>query len=74
MNREQQILFREHGMKLFLPLHQDDDVEESRYRASGEMYCTLCACQYRYHPFFEEHTYNGEPIDHRLCNGDVVHL
>ncbi len=25
---EQLLLFREHGMRLFLPLHQDDGVEE----------------------------------------------
>ena len=74
MNREQVILFREHGMRLFLPLHQDDDVVERRRRASGSMYCTLCGCQYRYHPYFEELTYNVEPVDHRLCDGDVVHL
>lgn len=67
-------LEREVAMRLFLPLHQDDDVEVNRYRASGEMYCALCTCQYRYHPYYEELTYNGEPIDHRLCNGDVVHL
>ncbi len=66
------ILDRESRMRLFLPLHQDDDPE--RRRSSGGVVCHLCGCEYRYHPYFEEQTYFGEPIDHRLCNGDVVHL
>ena len=53
-------------------MHQDDDPKWRR--ASGEMYCWLCLEKYRKHPYFDEQTFYGQPIDHRLCNGDVVHL
>lgn len=53
-------------------MHQDDNPE--RRRASGNMYCYLCLEQYRKHPYFDEQTFYGQPVDHRLCNGDVVHL
>lgn len=60
-------------MRLFFPLHQDDD--PIRRRASGEMCCDLCGVQYTYYPYFDEQMFgdNG-PVDHRLCDGDVVHL
>ena len=58
--------------RLFEMLHQDDD--PNWRRASGEMYCYLCLLKYRQHPYFDEHTFYGQLIDHRLCNGDVVHL
>lgn len=65
-------LRREVSMRLFLPLHQDD--EPNWRRASGRMLCHLCGHSYQEHPYFDEPTCYGEPIDHRLCNGDVVHL
>jgi hypothetical protein len=74
MNREQRILSREQSMRLFLPLHQDDSVEENRRRGTGRVYCTLCGHHYRHHPYYDEVTYNSDPVDHRLCDGDVVHL
>jgi hypothetical protein len=66
------LLELEARIRLFLPLHQDDDPE--RYRANGEMICRLCGHRYHEHPYFDEETCHGHPIDHRLCNGDVVHL
>jgi hypothetical protein len=54
-------------------LHQDYD--PNWRRASGNMYCYLCLDQYRKHPYFDEQLgMINHPIDHRLCNGDVVHL
>jgi hypothetical protein len=58
--------------RLFEMLHQDDDPVWRR--ASGAVICQLCLQPYRKHPMFEERTYFGHPVDHRLCNGDVVHL
>lgn len=58
--------------RLFEMLHQDDD--PNWRRASGSMYCYLCLQKYRKHPYFDEQLSTGHPIDHRLCNGDVVHL
>lgn len=72
MDRVQRLLGREARMRLFLPLHQDDEPEWRR--ASGGVICSLCGCEYRHHPYFDERTYFGHPVDHRLCNGDVVHL
>lgn len=57
---------QEQTLRLFQQLHQDGD---EWYRASGAMYCVHCGLQYRYHPIEEE--YN---VDHRLCNGEIVHL
>lgn len=58
--------------RLFQQLHQDDD--PNWRRANGSMYCYLCLLKYRQHPYFDEQTCFGHPIDHRLCNGDIVHL
>ncbi len=58
--------------RLFQQLHQDDD--PVRYRASSSMTCYKCGMLYRHHPYFDEQTYNGYPVDHRLCTGEVVHL
>ena len=52
-------------------MHQDDD--PVWYRAAGGCRCEVCGLTYREHPLYEDHTYNVQ-IDHRLCNGDVVHL
>lgn len=60
------------SQRLFEMMHQDDD--PIWYRASGSMWCPLCGMQYRDHPYFDEHTMHGHPVDHRLCNGTVVHL
>jgi hypothetical protein len=70
--RQERLLWREIGMRLFLSLHQDDEPEYRR--AGGGVICQLCQCEYRYHSYFDEQTMHGMPIDHRLCNGDVVHL
>lgn len=69
---EQAKLQREAGMRLFLQMHQYDKPE--RRRAAGGVICSLCRCEYRHHPYFDERTCFDGPIDHRLCNGDVVHL
>ena len=53
-------------------LHQDDEPEWRR--ASGDCVCSLCGLYYRQHPYFDEQTMHGHPIDHRLCDGTVVHL
>jgi hypothetical protein len=53
-------------------MHQDDD--PVWYRAAGGCICEICGLTYREHPMYDEQTVYGEPIDHRLCNGDVVHL
>jgi hypothetical protein len=58
--------------RLFQQLHQDDD--PIWHRARGDVYCWLCLQQYRKHPYFDEQTMHGHPIDHRLCDGRVVHL
>ena len=63
---------REAKMRLFQQLHQDDDPEW--YRANGSVKCGLCGVLYRCHPYSLEHPLWGEVVDHRLCNGDVVHL
>ena len=65
-------LSRESAMRLFEQLHQDDDPEWRR--ASGGVICSLCGYEYRYHPYFDERTMHGYPVDYRLCDGDVVHL
>ena len=61
-------LEREARLRLFQQMHQDDDQDNWR-RASGQMYCVYCKLQYWMHPV--EEIYN---VDHRLCNGDIVHL
>lgn len=59
--------------RLFEMMHQDDDPVWRR--ASGQMYCWLCLERYRRHPYFDEQLgMQSGPIDHRLCNGEVVHL
>lgn len=60
-------LYIEEGQRLFQQLHQHSD--EDWHRASGEMTCKYCALKYRQHPL--EEMYN---IDHRLCQGTIVHL
>jgi uncharacterized protein YbaR (Trm112 family) len=57
---------REIRLRLFQQLHQDTG---EWHRASGEMYCKNCGLQYRYHPVEEQYD-----IDHRLCDGELVHL
>ena len=59
-------------MRLFQQMHQDDDPEW--YRAEGGCLCPVCRCEYRHHPYFDEQISYGYPVDHRLCNGEVVHL
>lgn len=54
-------------LRLFSQLHQS--VEEDWRRASGSMRCECCGLLYRQHPI--ENIYN---IDHRLCDGTIVHL
>ena len=68
----EQRIEREVRLRLFPQLHQDDD--PVRYRASGDMVCALCGLTYRNHPLFIEYIFWSDPVDHRLCNGDVVHL
>ena len=53
-------------------MHQDDD--PVWYRAAGGCRCQICGLTYREHPLYDEQTMHGKPVDHRLCNGDVVHL
>lgn len=60
-------ILRDDRLRLFQQLHQDDDPEW--YRSNGNCVCTLCGLTYRQHP--QEEEFN---VDHRLCNGDVVHL
>ena len=62
-------LERESVLRLFPQMHQDDEEDCNWYRASGDMYCLHCGLQYRHHPV--EEFFN---IDHRLCNGEIVHL
>lgn len=62
-------LEKETRLRLFYPLHQDDSEYEFWYRASGTCVCSICGLQYRDHP-----TEEYRNIDHRLCNGDIVHL
>lgn len=57
----------ESRLRLFQQLHQSED--NDWHRANGRMYCELCGMQYSLHPV--EENYN---IDHRLCNGTIVHL
>lgn len=60
-------LEREATLRLFQQMHQD--IKEDWYRSNGDMYCSHCGIQYRYHP--TEEFFN---IDRRLCNGYTVHL
>jgi len=59
---------KEYALRLFRQLHQSEDIYDWR-RASGEMTCKYCGLLYRQHPI--EEVYN---IDHRLCDGSIVHL
>ncbi len=54
-------------LRLFSQLHQSIDEEWSR--ANGAARCDLCGLTYQEHPV--EDVYR---IDHRLCDGMVVHL
>lgn len=63
---------RERALRLFEPLHQNDDPVYRR--ASGLAYCDHCGLQYREHPDDQESFYYNDAPDKRLCNGDVVHL
>jgi hypothetical protein len=60
-------VYRDQRLRLFQQLHQDDD--PVWHRSNGHMKCGLCGLPYRDHPVEEE--YN---VDHRLCDGRVVHL
>lgn len=75
MSRLTRLLFRESSQRPFQPLHQDDD--PTWRRASGGRVCHLCGCAYREHPLFENydtHHLEHDSLDHRLCDGTVVHL
>lgn len=61
------ILDREWRQRLFQPMHQDDDPHWRR--ASKDCRCEICGLRYQEHPIEEQYH-----IDHRLCNGDIVHL
>lgn len=63
MNYLETKLHREACMRLFQQLHQDDEPEWRR--ASGGGLCSLCGQEYRHHPYFDERTMHGHPIDHR---------
>lgn len=63
------ILDREARLRLFQQLHQNDD--PTWYRAAGGCRCELCGLTYHEHPIELE---TRTDIDHRLCDGDVVHL
>lgn len=65
-------LGREARLLLFQQLHQDDDPEWRR--GSGATLYRLCGLAYRYHYLFDDTSHTREPTDHRLCNGNVVHL
>ena len=58
----------ESKLRLFQQLHQSELTLDWR-RASGGVLCDLCGLPYRKHPI--EGTTD---IDHRLCNGELVHL
>ena len=61
----------ESRLRLFQQLHQDDDPEWRR--AAGACICPLCKLEYRKHP--HDVAFDGYlNVDHRLCNGDIVHL
>lgn len=47
------------------------------YRASGQALCPECGYEYIHHPMDRDPAatgYDGQPINHILCNGDRVHL
>lgn len=70
-------LFRDSSMRPFQPLHQDDIPEDRWRRSDKRMKCLFCGCQYWEHPLFEgysERCIDRDILDHRLCNGDIVHL
>lgn len=60
-------IFRDDRLRLFQQMHQDDD--PVWHRSNGSCICTLCGLEYRQHP--QEEYIN---IDHRLCDGRIVHL
>lgn len=55
------------ALSIFPQLHQS--IDEEWRRSSGAMTCKYCGLLYRQHPV--EEIYN---IDHRLCDGTIVHL
>lgn len=57
----------ESRLRLFQQLHQS--IDEEWHRANGNIVCYKCGLTYYKHPVEEQ--YN---IDHRLCDGTVVHL
>lgn len=64
---------RELVLRLFQQMHQNPDAYWRR--ASGKSICTHCGLTYSEHPVdMETPTYNDEPVDHRLCDGTIVHL
>jgi hypothetical protein len=70
-------LYREAGMRLFQPMHENFDPNSGQRRKcpSGEMLCDLCSSPYRNHPPFEEEgVHRDDGADVRLCTGEVVHL
>ena len=65
---------RDITLRLFQQLHQNDNEYNFR-RSSGGCICFVCGLKYRDHYMDIEHPgYNDDAVDHRLCNGDVVHL
>lgn len=74
-------LEREVRLRLFEQLHQspphEDMVNDFTWRrANGHMRCQYCDLLYREHPYGEEDFQNIESgsMDHRLCDGSIVHL
>lgn len=64
--------------RLFGQLHQSPDEEamwkaEIAYRANWFLLCTYCGLPYGEHPLYDEYVVYGEPTDHRLCDGEVIH-
>lgn len=72
-------LEREQRLRLFQQVHQSPD-EESIYlgalwrRSSGYTPCEYCQLPNREHPLFDEFFGWNEPVDRRLCSGEIVHL
>ena len=67
------LTYRENTLRLFTGLHQNDNPDCRR--ADGRIYCEYCYLMFKEHPIdTERHYFNDSGADHRLCNGDIVHL
>lgn len=73
-------LQRDMCQRTFQQMHQSPEYEDMTcaelYRRSNlYILCEHCGLPHREHPYYDEYLgLRAEPIDHRLCGGEIVHL